>query len=340
MSLFDALSKISEQIKSQLHLMNETEDATILASIHPFIRALGYSTENLNEVKPQYPIMDWDAADFAILRDGKPIILLEFKKADVKLSHKWWKQLSGYFNAEDVHFGILTNGLEFKFYSDLVKSNVMDAEPFLVIDMLNLDASAVKALEDFAKTRFEPGACWRYWKVRAALEKEMRAPSNELVRVFAKQAHDGTLWPEVIDMYRPVVKRAWQDILEQGLSQSIAEPDTEPPPDPPPPDVVEVPIYAVHQERRFEATLLVDEVMNWNKKVILIRFDGELLPHVEAMKRAIHKVSQDARSFPAALRFWRFTHPATGEELPIKAISDDVKNGGSLRQLFVNRLKS
>ena len=54
MGLYDELSKISTQIQTQRHLMQHNEDATILVSIQPFIRALGYDTQNLAEVFPQY----------------------------------------------------------------------------------------------------------------------------------------------------------------------------------------------------------------------------------------------------------------------------------------------
>ena len=115
--------------------MKNNETATIHVSVLPFIRALGYNTEDLSEVYPEYAIPNMDAVDYAVLRDGEPIMLLEAKKAAVNLSAKHWKQLFQYFNAVKARIGILTNGIEFRFYTDSVKQNIMDEELFLTIDI-------------------------------------------------------------------------------------------------------------------------------------------------------------------------------------------------------------
>ena len=134
MSLFDSLSKISGEIKKQRNLIKK-ESAIKQVSVQPFIKALGYNTNNLAEVEEEF---DADAADsggervdYAIKLAGEPIILIEAKQANAILSEKFWKQLHHYVGATDARFGVLTNGIEYLFYTDLKKNNVMDKDPSL-----------------------------------------------------------------------------------------------------------------------------------------------------------------------------------------------------------------
>ena len=77
-------------------------------------------------VKPQ------ERVDYALIRDGQPIILIEAKQANVPLSDRQHlTQLFRYWNATPVKIGILTNGIEYRFYGDTDNDNLMDAKPFL-----------------------------------------------------------------------------------------------------------------------------------------------------------------------------------------------------------------
>lgn len=230
MSLFDSLSAISEQIKNQRHLIT-SEQATILVSIQPFIRALGYDTQNLAEVQPEYTAdphsSGTERVDYVIKRDGKPIMLIEVKAANITLNQHHWKQLHSYFVALDVEFGVLTNGLEYRFYTDTKKNNVMDEEPFLTIDMLKLDASQINILEGFSKSRFAPEQTLRKIKISNLLEKELNQPSDDFVKHFAKQVHSGAIWQTVIQEFRPLVKRAWDDLVDQEIARRLRRPEEE-----------------------------------------------------------------------------------------------------------------
>ncbi len=66
MTMFDDLQAIARAVKRNLPKMKKSEAATISVSISPFIRALGYNSQDLDEVYPQYPILNSDAVDFAI----------------------------------------------------------------------------------------------------------------------------------------------------------------------------------------------------------------------------------------------------------------------------------
>ena len=92
--------------------------------------------------------------DYAIMRDGDPIILIECKHIEEELnSHD--NQLLRYYHVSCAKFGILTNGMEYRFYTDLDEPNKMDEKPFLVLNMLDLRDSQIEEVKQFHKSYFD-----------------------------------------------------------------------------------------------------------------------------------------------------------------------------------------
>ena len=140
MDFKDIIKQISERVE-RLKDSLPTEEATKNALIMPFINALGYDVFNPNEVLPEMTCdigtKKGEKIDYAILENGEPIILIECKHWKQNLSlHD--NQLLRYFNVSKAKFGVLTNGIIYKFYSDLEEPNKMDEKPFLEIDMYDL----------------------------------------------------------------------------------------------------------------------------------------------------------------------------------------------------------
>ena len=194
MSLFDALSKISEQVKAQRDRMTN-EAVTRSVSIRPFLRVLGHDADDSRQVFEEFDAdPKWAGGrkvDFAILNNDEPYILLEAKPASGNLGAKNWEQLYHYFNATESRYGILTNGLIYEFYSDRDKTNIMDRQPFLTIDLLNLDARRITDLEPIMRASFPN---------ESGNEDSASEPNPELDNfeypihgVFKGRRHEGTL---------------------------------------------------------------------------------------------------------------------------------------------------
>ncbi len=319
MSLYDRLAKISQDVKIQREQM-KYEAATNLVSVQPFIRALGYNLNDLSEVYPEYVAdpreFGGEAVDYAILRHGVPILVIEAKAAVHSLNEQHWRQLYNYFGALDVQFGVLTNGIEYRFYTDLKKSNVMDKEPFLVIDLLNLDARLVTELEGFSQAGFDPERVVSGAKKRVVarlLKQEMNNPSDEIVRHFAKQLTTRRFTSDELRYYAEPLRDAWQELAKQNH-------EVKPPP-PPPPD--SIPVFADYQGRRFTATLMIDDKM-WLQRGDNMLFDGKPMNHSVAAFEAVKKVDPLQKKWPTGWIFWRFVDSDTGEEHPIKKVFEDV----------------
>lgn len=99
----------------------------------PFINALGYDVFNPLEVLPEMTCdigtKKGEKIDYAIMKDDQPILLIECKhwKQDLNLHDN---QLLRYFNVSKAKFGLLTNGIIYRFYTDLKEPNIMDDKPF------------------------------------------------------------------------------------------------------------------------------------------------------------------------------------------------------------------
>lgn len=129
MDMIDQLRALAARISSTKGLI-QTEEATKNAMVMPFIQILGYNVFDPTEVTPEL-IADvgtkkGEKVDYAVLREGKPILLFECKKCggDLHINHA--SQLFRYFHVTAARFGVLTNGLTYRFFTDLEQPNKMD----------------------------------------------------------------------------------------------------------------------------------------------------------------------------------------------------------------------
>src|SRR4249919_1287459 len=129
MEFAEKMRELAARVPSQLEYIR-TEEACKNALVMPFINALGYNVFDPREVTPEL-IADvgtkkGEKVDYAILKDGKPIILFECKGCDCNLETAQASQLCRYFSVTDARFGILTNGTIYRVFSDLEAPNKMD----------------------------------------------------------------------------------------------------------------------------------------------------------------------------------------------------------------------
>ncbi|MCL2739313.1 MAG: type I restriction enzyme HsdR N-terminal domain-containing protein, partial [Bacteroidales bacterium] len=108
MDFKDLIRQLSERIE-KLKESILTEEATKNAFIMPFLQALGYDVFNPLEIVPEFTCdvgtKKGEKVDFAILKSGTPVILIECKhwKQDLTLHDN---QLLRYFSVSEAKFGI------------------------------------------------------------------------------------------------------------------------------------------------------------------------------------------------------------------------------------------
>lgn len=230
MDFKDTVLQLAERIVKQKDAIT-TEEGTKNAFIMPMLIALGYDVFNPEEVVPE---LDCDLIkkkgekiDYAIIKDNQPILLIECKhcKQDLNLHDT---QLQKYFVASNSRFGVLTNGIEYRFYTDLDKSNIMDEKPFLVVNMLDLSDIDIEQLKKFHKSYYSESEILgtaqelKYMtEIKKIINHDFNSPSAEYVRFIAKQVYDGQVNANVINQFAPIVKRAIGSIINDIIADRL-----------------------------------------------------------------------------------------------------------------------
>ena len=230
MDFKDQIKQFSERV-TKLRDNIHTEEATKNAFIMPFLQILGYDVFNPIEVVPEFicdiGIKKGEKIDYAIFRDGAPIILVECKHWKQKLDiHDG--QLLRYFHVSKAKFAILTNGLIFRFYTDLVEPNKMDEKPFLEFNIEEIKDGQIEQLKEFHKTYFDVDHIYQSAselkyinEIRHLVNQEFLEPNDEFVRYFTKQVYPSVITGKVLEVFRPLVKRTITNIINDTINDRL-----------------------------------------------------------------------------------------------------------------------
>ena len=234
-----------------------------MSLIVPFFQILGYDVFNPSEFCPEYTadvgIKKGEKVDYAILDNGDPIVLIECKWCGEQLD-KHSSQLFRYFSTTTAKFGILTNGIIYRFYTDLEENNKMDMVPFLELDMLDLKDYQLAELKKFCKSSFDSDRIFstaeelKYTSlIKQMLQKELEAPSDGFVRYILNDIYDGQKNQKVIDKFTPIVKKSFTSLVTETVNQKIssalnASPSQELTAEEPSEEVVESKIITTEEE--------------------------------------------------------------------------------------------
>ena len=231
MDFADRIKTLAAAIPKQLEML-QTEEATKVALVMPFIQALGYNVFDPTEVAPEL-VADvgtkkGEKVDYAILHDGKPMILFEAKWSGIDLDRESPTQLYRYFSVSTARFAVLTNGVIYRFFTDLDEPNKMDAKPFLEVNMLELRDAAIEELKRFTKSGFDLEAAalaavdLKFTKeVKRVLNDQLTTPSEEFVRFFAGQIYAGKLTQAVRQQWSDITRRALQQFINDKINDRL-----------------------------------------------------------------------------------------------------------------------
>ncbi|MBU1229072.1 MAG: type I restriction enzyme HsdR N-terminal domain-containing protein [Proteobacteria bacterium] len=226
------LQELAEKIHQTKELV-QTEQATKSALIMPFLQLLGYDVFNPAEVVPEYTadvgIKKGEKADFAILRDGQPVMLIECKCCGAALDAGKCSQLFRYFHTiPTARIGILTDGIRYLFFADLDKPNVMDQRPFMEFDMLAPDKALVSELLKLTKTNWDMAATLsaatelKYTTaLKSVLAAELLNPGDDLVRLLANKVYDGTVTAKIRELFSGLTQRAFQQLVNDMINDRL-----------------------------------------------------------------------------------------------------------------------
>lgn len=210
----------------------QTEEATKTSMIMPFFQLLGYDIFNPMEFVPEYTadigIKKGEKIDYAILVDDKPLIFIECKAYGENLD-KHNSQLFRYFAATlSAKFGILTDGVIYKFYTDLEEKNRMDDTPFLTFNLLNLQDRDISEIKKFTQEALDvdnilnSAENLKYSNlIKNWFSQEIENPSVEFTKLVLSNIYDGTKNQKAIEKFTPLIKRALQQYINDTMNAKI-----------------------------------------------------------------------------------------------------------------------
>lgn len=231
MDFIDELKQFSARVQ-KLKDQIPTEEATKMSLVVPFFQMLGYDVFNPDEFLPEFTadvgIKKGEKVDYAVMRDGFPVILIECKWCGESLD-KHSSQLFRYFGTTKAKFGILTNGLNYNFYTDLDESNKMDLTPFLEFDILNIKPNLVTELRKFSRDAFDVESIFstaselKYSKaVKSLFANQLKEPADDFVRYILSSIYDGVKTQSVIDKFRSIIKKSLNDYISEMMNDKIS----------------------------------------------------------------------------------------------------------------------
>ena len=226
MELQNRLKALSEKIQKLKDRIN-TEESTKHAFVLPFIGLLGYDTFNPLEVVPEFTadigLKKGEKVDYAIFQNDKPIIIIECKNWQEALNaHN--SQLFRYFHTTKTRFALLTNGIEYRFYTDLEEPNKMDERPFLEFQIDRLKETTVQEIAKFHKSNFDidqivdNASSLKYTReIKKLVNEELQQPTPQFVKLFAGKVYSGRLTEKVMEEFKELVFKA----LNQTISERV-----------------------------------------------------------------------------------------------------------------------
>jgi predicted type IV restriction endonuclease len=253
MDFAERIRDLSLHLQKQLpHI--QTEEATKNALIMPFISALGYNVFDPTEVTPELHadvgLKKGEKVDYAILRDGKPIILFECKWHGADLNKEHASQLYRYFSVTEARFSVLTNGIIYRFYTDLEAPNKMDAKHFFEFNLTNYRDTDIEELKKFSKSAYDltdilnTASELKYAReIQRIMAEQMQNPSEEFVRFFAAQLYPGRMTQAIRQQFTQTTQRALRQFITDQINERLKSalgvdhqlpPEKAPPPVPAP----------------------------------------------------------------------------------------------------------
>ncbi|AZV03881.1 MULTISPECIES: type I restriction endonuclease [Enterobacter] len=232
MEFTERLNALSNKIRQQLDAIN-TEEATKTAFVMPFIHnVLGYDVFDPSEVTPEF-VCDvgtkkGEKIDYAIMKNNDVQILIECKKIGEPLNINHASQLFRYFHVTNARISILTNGQNYKFFTDLDAPNKMDEKPFLEVDLLDIDENIIPELKKITKSSFDlesiinaAGELKYVSQIKKILHSQLNNPEDDFVKFFASRVYDGILTQKVRESFLNLTKKAASQYINDQVNERL-----------------------------------------------------------------------------------------------------------------------
>lgn len=231
MSLADSIPKLktmAERVADRV----ETEEATKMSLVIPFLRELGFDPFDPDVVVPEFTAdvgtKKGEKVDYALRQNGRIIMLIECKTANTNLNETHYGQLFRYFSVTEARVGVLTNGIDYWFFSDVDERNKLDNKPFYRFSVFAHNDADIKQLEQFTLRSFDPehfdetASLLKYTTLlKKQIRDEIHDPSDEFVKFFASKVYNGRLTANAKEMFAPLVENALNETIREIVNSRL-----------------------------------------------------------------------------------------------------------------------
>lgn len=185
----------------------KSRDTVRQSLVVPFFRILGWDVYNPGEFMAGYtyetPQGDIFTADFAVLKNDLPVIFVQTYFGDEDPSEGHANLAALFYAVPGDKVAILTNGIDWRFYTDGGEPRMLDAEPYLTLNLGEKTRAEDLAIIDlYLKEGFDlapilaPLRLGIYEKKIAeyfAAQRVAATADKELIAFILKKVHEGEL---------------------------------------------------------------------------------------------------------------------------------------------------
>lgn len=260
-----------------------SEETTKQALVLPFLNIIDFNPFDPTKVQAEYGAnfpgaKNNERVDYALFSDGHPVMYIEAKPYSEKLTNHSG-QLSRYFNSTPgVGIAALTNGREWRFFTDLKNPNIMDDSPFLKVDFMDFSDSDAQQLSRFRYDCFHPDKLKTFAEERVYLsifqnviETCLRDPDTDFVKYVATRANLAPkLTTRFVDAITPLVKQSVTDAISQVVVSGLSAP--------PPANLPQTTVEAYA-----DAKSGADQVDSENPKIVTTAAERKILSIIQTM---------------------------------------------------------
>ncbi len=237
------MERFIQRVSSHIEHVNKvgahciSEETTKQALILPMLDILGFSPYDPTKVQAEYGsdfpgVKATERVDYALFSNGTPVLFIEAKAYAQDLTNHC-PQLSRYYNATpEVAVAAITNGREWRFFTDLVNRNIMDKDPFLTVDFEAPQEDAAEQLFRFHHDKLEAGALRAMAEeniylssFREAITSSLRECDVDFVRYVATRASiQRQLNARFLESIQPLVVQAVAQSVSSMVATSLSRP--------------------------------------------------------------------------------------------------------------------
>ncbi len=230
----EAMQQYVKRVQELAEHVRGNEQATKQSLVGPLFTMLGYDLTDPRECIPEYrvdfgPNRSIKPIDWAFFQSAHPIFFVEAKEVGKKLAN-YDEQLADYFaKAPEARLGILTNGVQWRFFTDVVNPNIMDKEPFVKWDVLADEQPPFDFLTLLQKSQFNTPLIRTFAERKRAqnlLVSELNRllePASEFVKLAIINIETRRVTDKVIEDWKPVLANAISEWARQRTLAAVLD---------------------------------------------------------------------------------------------------------------------